>query len=479
MFTAQWYAAAASQFGIAVLACIVATWCLRIPWRTAIMAALVFNSIPIMKAPGFETPFFVHDFLTPVLVVLVLSRLNGIPRGLLGLAVLAVFAWPVMGILHSIALGVSGYKWVTFLYRRLASLSFLLAGVCAFSRTNPRDVIDTYAVIWIGMAMVGMLQYFGLVDVDFMVTGVGASTSILEEAAAQRGFLGLNRGAVGSYGAVVIAFSVAHLMMSPRLGIGRTILYALGALISATVVLFAGSRTGLLACIVGVLYVGVAAARSRRHLRGSALMVLAVLGAAAVVYVLVSKTTVAGERLHVDAAHESFESRLEVQRQVLAYVLADPAAAAIGMGYDTQQFQRYLNTIWTQAHSEYLQVLWGSGFVGLALYLLLLQRLFAGMGSAADPASGEITVAVRGAFIAGAVAGLAVGNVLVVSERMATFGMAMLLVYGLMWGYAERRVMWRRVVRRQRATRRPLRPMLCGVGSDSRYVQSVGWHSDV
>ncbi len=453
MFTTPWFVAVVFQVAIAAVACVLARRSLKIPWRTALLAATIFNAIPVAKAPGFETPLFIHDMITPVLLILVLARSQHMPRGLFMLALVGIAVWPILGVLNSVSSGAQSYGWVTFLYRRVGFLAFLLAGACAFREMNPRDVVDTYVAIWASMCLVGLLQYFGMLNTDFVMSSGQNARSILDDIEAQRGFLGLNRGAVGSFGALIIAYSAAQLMLGD-IRSNRVILYTASVALSGIVVVFSGSRTGLSAALAGVLYVSVVALRHVRRLRVARLAGLVVVGVAGAAYLAISlATTVVGRRLESGAARRSVDTRLEVQQQVLNYALSEPLAGTVGMGDDPEQFVTTLRAHLTHAHSEYFEVLWSTGFVGLAIYILLLYRLFMGMTPRRGADVDVTSVAIRGMFIAGLITGLAVGNILIVASRLASFGMAMLFVYGLLYGRVQRGAAPRYASRRSTAAR--------------------------
>ena len=53
-----------------------------------------------------------------------------------------------------------------------------------------------------------------------------------------------------------------------------------------------------------------------------------------------------------------------------------PEAALFGMGEDTRHFREKLHTQLTQAHSEYVEVLWTSGVPGFVMYLVLMAMLY-------------------------------------------------------------------------------------------------------
>ena len=302
-----------------------------------------------------------------------------------------------------------------------------------------RDLIDMFAILWIGKAIVGLMQYFGLINVDFVLTDVVGGESIVEGGKAQRGFLGLRRGTVGIFSSAILAYCVAQLLLGRRLGAVRVTLYTLAISLSAVVVLFSGSRTGAIACLSGVTYVSLVAFRYLRHVRAGRLVVFGTLGAAVAVYLVAPAATVVQERLEMRAGIGASHVRLEAQKKVFEHAVTHAEAGLLGMGRDSGQFRLFLGTPLYHPHSEYLEILWTSGFTGLLLYLLLLHRVYFGMKPEQRGSPDALCIGVRGMFVAGLVSGLAVGNLLGVSMSLATYGTFVLFLYGLLYGHCKRR----------------------------------------
>jgi|GEM_PF-6718386 len=439
MYTHAWQNAVILQSLIAIGAVLIAVSVLRVRFGRALLAALLFNTLPVMKAPGFQSPVFVHDLLLPILVIVLLLRFSRVSHGLLALALMTVFLWPIIGVLVTVTQGATGHGYLTYLYRRLDLVLFLAVGTTVVAPKMTNDVLDTFMIVWIGMAAVGLAQYFGVVDVDFVIKdpGSAAGDSILTDSAAQRGFMGLNRGAVGVWCSAVSAYCVAHLLLDRRPGSARVIIYTVATALTATVVLFSGSRTGAVACLAGVGYVAVVSLRHMRDLRTGRLMVFGTMAAAGAIYLIGPALSVVGKRLDVQSAQGSLSSRLATQAKVIKYAFTHPEAALFGNGHDTFQFRTALNTRLTHPHSEYIETLWSAGLPGLALYLVLLITLYRGIRpSGVGP--DVLSIGSRGMFFAGCVAGLAVGNLTVTSPRLATYGITMVFVYGMLFAARRR-----------------------------------------
>jgi hypothetical protein len=438
VFTQQWYLALLGQGCIALAALFVAVTVLRIPARTALLGALFLNSIPVTTAPGFRTELFIHDLIMPILLLMVVIRFARMPRGIFGIALVAIFLWPLVGVLLGLTYRAGGYSWITFLYRRFGLLVFLLAGAAAFRDLRVRDLFDTYVLVWIGMAVVGLAQYFGLINVDFVLTDIEGE-SIVESAAAQRGFLGLHRNTTGILSALMLAYCVTHLVLARRVGSARTIAYASAIPLTVGVLLFSGSRTGALASLAGVGYVCLAALPHVRQVRAGRVVVLGIIAAAAVLYVVTPALTTVRTRLDIQGGAGALATRTEIQKKVLEYTVKHAEAGLAGMGFGTGPFRVHLGTSLSHAHSEYMQVLWCSGWPGLILYLLFVYRVFSGMKPRHGAEPDVSAIATRGMFVAGLVAGLTVGNLLVSAPYLYTYGMCMLLVYGAAYRRGRRR----------------------------------------
>lgn len=431
MFTPEWYLALACQGCVALAAVLVAVTVARIPLSTALLGALFFNSIPVMRAPGFRTELFIHDLVLPLMLLLLAVRFARMPRGgLFLIATLAIFLWPLIGVLIGLSYRAGGYSWVAFIYRRFGLLLFLLVGAAALPKLRVRDLFDTYVLVWIGMAIVGLFQYFGFINVDFSLADVSGE-SIIESGTAQRGFLGLRRNATGIISAVMLAYCLAHFLLARDIGLVRAVIYALAVPLSVAVLLFCGSRTGLAAALGGIGYLGLAMLPRVRHLRPGRAVVLGTLVAASVLYVVAPAFTTVRERLEeVRRGAGALGGRLEVHMKILEYSVDHAEAAVIGMGFGSAVFKERLSVRLSHAHSEYFEVLWCSGWPGLILYLALIYRLFTGIKPRPGPELDVLSIATRAMFVVGLVAGLAVGNLLFSSPSLLAYRTCMLLFYG-------------------------------------------------
>lgn len=434
MFSSEWRLALECQAIIAVVAVITATRMLRIPFRTALLAGLLFNSIPITRVPGYATPLFVHDCVVPLVAVLMLLGRPTRVGGIFWLAAIALFLWPAIGALVGVASGTQTSAWITFLYRRFGFWVFFGVGVGMIPRRlRAQDFLDTCMVIWIGTATLGMLQFLGLIDVDFLASDDALrGVSIAESTAAQKGFMGLNRGAVGVWGSAVIAYCASRLMLASRLGFARSAVYTTAVTLTAVVVLFSGSRTGAVACAAAGGYVGLKVVSQLRRARLARLVLFGAVGAIAGQQLLAPGLTAVSQRvgtLKSFGTLQALQSRLEVQGDTIRQVLRDGRSALLGMGADMALFKRLVGKL-SHPHSEYILALWQTGVPGLLLYLLFLALLFSRMHARSRDDPDGVYLAGETMLVAGMVAGLAVGNILTVAGRLAPFGMTMLFVFG-------------------------------------------------
>lgn len=407
------------------------------------MAVLLCNSVPVFTLPGFQTPLFVHDVLYWLLLALMLTRARIHRDWLPGLVFVfvAVVGWPFVGIAASLLEGREGYAWASHLYRRWGFFVFFLAGATGIVRSlRLQQFLDACVVVWLLMSAVGLLQYFGVVNVDFQsLNVVDGSRSIVESVLAQRGFLGLNRGAVGVWGSVFVVYALAQLLYPRRQSVASTLLFAASAASGSVAVLFSGSRTGLVALLVGITVVVLGGVR-RIVVRTSRLVLIGFVLTLFTVPLLRPAAQTLSQRLQgLDNAVslQSASARINVQALTIGFVLRDVRTASIGRGPGSDEFMRVIGGGINHPHSEYVQILWEAGFVGLLLYLVLLGwwfRLSFRVDSTQQP---SLSRGLRGMLAAGAVSGLAVGFLMVTSDRLSSFGMLMMYIMGLMWNLSH------------------------------------------
>ncbi len=444
MGTPQWALALTFQIAIAVIGVVVAVLVLHVRFRTAVLAALLFNSIQIAEPPGFETSLFIHDFLLPFLLIYLLFHLSKTDNKFVLFAAFAIFLLYLPGTLLGswLNLGVK-YGWVTFLYRRFGSLVFLLLGVTGILRgVRANEFLETCVVLWIGMATVGLMQFLGFVEVDYLVrddTFLGAT--IMQSTAAQKGFLGLNRGAVGLWGATISTYCVAILVLDSNLGVRRFVIYTLAASLSYAVILFSGSRTGLLASVGALVFLGLRAMLMLKYVKAIRVVAFGILGISLLFFLVAPGAKVVLDRLEGVSTLQPglVQDRVRTQLNTIRFVVTNPRAATMGMGGGAGhiQFKASVEGL-SQPHNEYLQVLWESGILGLVFYLLLLWKLYFGMKPATPGYRSVLGIAVQSAFVAGMIAALAIGNFMITDARLATYGMVMLFIYGLVMAQMRR-----------------------------------------
>jgi O-antigen ligase len=428
----------------AAILCALAVLAIRAPRgsRPAIaLAAALYNAVPISPVFGMATPVFLHDVCVPLLALAALHRPSR-DRPLLALCALAALLWPAIGT----AIGLVGVadpgESAQFVYRRVAFVVFFGAGLSGvLDRAQLRRFLDAGLLVWVGMAMAGLLQYGGVIDTD-----LGASIdpelrgrSIVETIAAARGFMGLNRGAVGVWGSAEVAYAFAMLAALDRPTWRQLGAYGAAAAISIAVLFLSGSRTGIIAVGAAVAYTAVRlASRPRRALRvvGAAAAIAAFGGVVATGVGL--DTLFTRFSLALDVA-ETGQQRVEVQQATLAYVLRDVRALSVGMGQSVEQFRRLVGDAYdlSHTHSEYVDILWHAGVLGLVLYGAFVAVLFRRLRSA-RPGAADVLFAGRSMLVAGLVAGVAVGNIFVTEPRLAPFSLLMAFVYGALANDAGR-----------------------------------------
>ncbi len=419
------------QLGIAVLAVLLACLVLRIPFATALLGVALCNALPLPSIFAFNTPIFLHDLLIPVLIVFLLVRRGRPIPWVYWFGVAAVFLWPLIGTCLLAATGAQENEWIVFIVRRFNFIILFLAGIRGiFPELKARDLLDVVTLIWIGMAIVGLLQAAGLVNVDVLGMNLDDEMTNLS----MRGFLGLNRGAVGTWGAMVAAYAGAALLASPTLHTLQRWLYYTAICLTLLVIFFTGSRTGLVAVALSLCYI-LARALLAPGLRARIGRVMPLVMAFVILVLIVSSFTNIVNRFMPSewTLDESGADRVSVQQETLQYVLSDPRALMVGMGTSTSQFVTLVgqrDTNLTHPHSEYFETLWESGLPGLILYLAFIGILFSRMRLIRGAPTLTIALAGQGILVAGLVTGVAVGNIMITSFRLAPFSLLMAFVYG-------------------------------------------------
>src|SRR6185503_6240842 len=260
---------------------------------------------------------------------------------------------------------------------------------------------------------------------------------IWESAAAQRGFLGLNRGAVGVWGSGIASYCLVNFFLDQRPTGARWILYIIGAVLSYVVILFSGTRTGLLAAVGAAVFVCVRLFFVRNQVRTRRIVAFGSVAALAGIYLLGPVITPITERFRVESATlGTGQSRVGVQVETINYMIQDLRASLIGMGPSTAQFydrvgQKAEDSL-QHPHSEFVEVLWQGGFLGLLLYLAMLAAIYFNIAVPSTSRFHLQSLAGQSILIAGMISGLAVGNIMITAPRLATFGLLMAFVYGRM-----------------------------------------------
>lgn len=435
MYNSVWLSAVIAQVGAACLACALARHALGVRVSITLLAAALTNSLQLFTVPGYKTPLFAHDILVLGVVALIVikGQLPKVPGGLYVLV--AVFAWHFVGSVINF-FQVSDVGWLAHSYRRLAFvICFLVGAELAHRGTHLGEFLDAAITVWLFMMVAGVFQYLGLINVDVMTSnGSSAATvSIFESRMAQRGFLGLGRGAVGVWGSVLGSYSLAQILIAKRGAAVRSIIHGATVVLSVLVILLSGSRTGIAAFCVGAAYT---IFEFGRRLEARGVVRVALVGAVVVMILpaLAPALQVASRRVleltDISSVY-SVTSRADVQAKTLQFALNDTRTALLGRGPSLDDFREALSTELSHPHSEYLQVLWESGFVGLALYIGLLGFILVSLSTARGALPPSVAIGVRGMIIAGLVAGLTVGFIQITSHRLAPFGMLMFVVFGL------------------------------------------------
>lgn len=401
------------------------------------LVALFFNAVPVSPIVGLAAPIYLQDLAVPLALGLTLWRGPPVGDPLLLLVALAAFLWPALGTLVGLVENVRPLlgENAQFLYRRLAFVLYFGAGLSGVLRRGQlRQVLDAALVIWVGMSIAGVLQYAGVLETDLwrwleVDPGDADAGDVLPMT---RGFMGLNRGAVGVWGSAAASYAFTMLAVAPRRSALRILGYAVAAALSTGAILLSGSRTGLVAAAAGVAFAGARLAGAGR-IGAATRIVLPVAAIAAAVAVTSSDgrlDAITGRFAPASSGYGTGQQRADVQRQTASFVLGDPRALTIGMGHSVAEFRRHVGDRFdlSHSHSEYVEVLYEAGLPGLLLYLALLGALFVRLRP--TPGGPDVVSAARPVLIAGMVAGAAVGHFFITSARLAPFGLLMAFVYG-------------------------------------------------
>lgn len=441
MYSQAWLIAAGFQVIITLVAMVIATRVLRVGLVNALLAALLCNNMPIATPPGFATRLFVHDFMAIALSLALLAHFGRLGGRLLWVGAGALLLIPTLGVAVGLAAGDYGdYSWATFVFRRYAMLVwFAVALVGLFRRAHPRGFMEACTVIWIGMALFGIVQFFGWVGTGFSAEDSRFASTLVAEAGEQVGFLGLNRGAAGLWGGTFLVFNAAYLLFGERVGAVRGVLYGTAIAVSAAAIFIVGSRTGMAAALGGLGFLAIRGLFRLRELRLGRAVTLGAAALVGVVLFVIPIAAVITGRLEGALSSGSFQARLEVQARTVQFVLSDLRPFLFGMGGGGGGTFRQHIGLTSHPHSEYFQVLWDAGVFGFALYMVFLLLLFLGVRGPRLAEDRTLSTAAQAMLVVGMISGAAVGHLLVVSERLAPFGMLMLFFYGLTITYQWQR----------------------------------------
>jgi len=440
VYTPELILALQCQIAVMVLTILVGTFVLRVPWQAAAWAALLFNSLPVTSPPGYESPLFIHDLIVPVLAVITLLGSAWTRDRIIWMIVAAVLIWPMAASIVALGLGEDSSHWLAFCVRRTGFVIFFVVGLSGLLRpVRASDFLDCCVLAWVLMLVPAMLQYFGWIDTDIhpIEEDQLRGLSIWESAAAQRGFLGLNRGAVGVWGSAIASYCLVNFLLNQRPSRGRWILYNVGAVLSYVVILFSGTRTGLLAAAGSALFVAVKLFPLRKQLRTPRLVAFGGVAVLAGIYLLGPVLTRLAERFNMEAAAVGTgQSRVSVQIETIRYVGGDTRALLLGMGPSVSQFfdrvGNKTDDLLQHPHSEFVEVLWQAGVPGLLLYLAVLAAIYFGIRTPRGSPFHHLSLAGQAMLVAGMISGIAVGNIMITTPRLAAFSLLMAFVYGRM-----------------------------------------------
>ena len=434
MYTAQWYLALEVQIVITIIALVMGRIAFKISWQTLLLASLLCFSVPVVTPPGLLTYLLPADLALPLLLIIALTAPKTKDRRIVWFFAITLLLWPVLGTLFHAVITAFSYGWVTFLYRRLLLVClFYLGATGKFTKTKGIDIIQAVMIIWTFMTIVGVLQVFGFLDVDFSVRTADWANrrSILETvSAAQRGFLGLDRGAVGTYGSGMIAIATALFLFEPKIRKPELILYLSCIIFSGLVIFLIGSRTGILATSGALAYLAFASLKSLKRVRKARFVSAAVLLGPIVIYKSLQFLALASGRISDSyRTAASLEHRLSRQLSTLEYAVSNFRGAIFGFGGAALGYTQAVFGL-GKPHNEYLQHLQDSGWIGLITYMLLMVLIFKRFRPRVGPDLAVYGVVGRAALFSGMICGLATSFFTFTSEDKFIYGMVISFVFG-------------------------------------------------
>lgn len=435
MYSNEWLLAFQIQVAIAICSLIIARLWLDIPWGTALLAISFGNAIPVMEFPGFAAWLYLQDFMVLLLLGSLILSLSIRWTTMGGLTALTLLVWPGLATTLTVFLGIpEGYAWAAFLYRRFAMVVLVIAlAGGSWNKVRASDFLDMWLLIWGGMCVFALFHYFGFVNLDFFRGLEKGLASIEEGAAAQRGFLGISRAGTGVLGSTAFAYCLALLLFDPQLGSRRTLLCMTTGTLSFVVVLFSGSRTGFIACMMAVAYLGFRSLQLVRNVRVGRILLGGAFAGILLTGVVARGLDVVRTRLQLREGFQSegFHARTITQRSLLKVASTNPHVGLVGLGGGTSAHFRFLVGGLSHAHNDYLQFLWEGGFPGFVFFLAWLFMLFRAMQPKNGGYMHVLGIGGQAMMLAGLVMGMAEGHLAAFSTRMIAPSILVLITYCL------------------------------------------------
>lgn len=416
-----------------------------IPYCALLASGLLLNAIPITAITGGSPPIFVQDLAVLLSGVFFLHRIRftASSRFIIYLSIMLAI-WPVVSTAFLLVGGTNDSQWIVFLCRRFAfAILFLVAFTGGAGQLTARDFFDSSLMIWCGLCICGLIQYFGYIDTDIsslLDEGARSNISILDSSLAQRGYMGMNRGEVGAWGSAMFGYAFSMIFTCKSIRNCYTILYIVTMLLTCSVILFCGSRTGIVSMAVCAAFVY---ARSlsvmSRSGRVRSILIMGTLAAFIIVAGLqIINLPTLHDRTSLAQSRQDFslQARAGVQADTLDYIFDHTRALLVGMGDSEDQFFRLVGQSsfdLYHPHSEYLTILWQTGLPGFILYILFLWSIFRRLQSQyLGSVLFSLATAGQAMLVAGLIMAAAVGNIMITSSRLAPFSYFMMFAYGLL-----------------------------------------------
>lgn len=393
-----------------------------------VYVGLVFP-FPIIAMPGFKAGLAFYQLMFFILLFAVIAGIIINGRLKVRAAVVMLCVVPV-----SLSLAVDvvngGYlrEWyVPFLSFMIFLVAYMYAyqsdiNVGSFIRLAPHALLISSAL--------GCLHYIGVVDLF-----IHPYLSDAEDTERLTGFLGLTRGSIGVVYSVLAVLVVSFRLSTDyhRSGLLTRLATLISLVLALICIILSGSRTGLIAFVLGVMFPFLVATVRLRKVKVKSVIIapiVLVVALGSVAYVVMNMDVT---RFTAAASTESLFSRFEAQSKAVKYMVEHPSEFIFGRGYSTHDYMALTNSYLTHPHNEIIHTLWALGVIGILLFIVFWWvHIKASINTPAAPI-------IIGLFAVTTVTSMSVGGMFTPSLRLAYVGFFTFFLLGLVFNNASYR----------------------------------------